>query len=300
MVFLGNSFFSGQKSLRTTPTNTVELVNVKIENGIYDELYITKNTDLTYSTAITSEWDYNTILHAFFNGTLFAGNVNYMLSQVNSIRVKRRITNTYEWTTLFEVPITKESDLRFTRYDRFAQSGIVYDYASIPVLNNVEGNISSTSVLSEFEGVFIVGKDQTFNTILKTGIVSQKNRPSSIVTTIGRKRPYVISNGTTNYYSGTTTGMFLETESDNLTWKYTDGWTHRKELMEFLCDGKPKILKYYDGRIWFVSITGSPSEATQDQNDIVITSFEWNETYDYNSTNDLYNSGLIDVNIEGR
>jgi len=300
MVFLGNSFFLGQKCMRTTPSSISHIVKIKLQNGMFDEVYIGKDTNTTYTTDINPTWDYNTLLHAFFNGNLYAGNVDFQLSQVSSIRIKRRVTGEYEYTTLFEIPIKVESDLRFTRYDRLAQSGIQYDYISVPVLNNVEGNSSVKSVLSQFEGVFIVGKDQTFNTILNVAITSQKNRPSSIINTIDRKYPYVVSNGLNNYYSGTTTGMFLETETDNFTWKYYDGWKHRADLMDFLCDGKPKILKHYDGRIWMISVVENPTETVQEQNDIVITSFNWTESDDYNSTNALYNGGFIEVNVEGR
>lgn len=300
ITFLGNSFFGNQKSMRTTPSSIKNIVQIKLTNGVYDELYVTKDMNLAYSTNINQVWDYNTVLHALFNGNLRAGNVDFQLSQINTVRIKRRKVGDYEWTTIFEIPITKESDLRFTKYDKFAQSGINYEYVSVPVLNNVEGNSSSNTVLSEFEGIFIIGQDKSFNTILKTGVTQQKNRPSSIINTIDRKYPFVISNGLNNYYSGTASGMFLEVDSDDLTWKYYDGWKYRNNLMDFLCDGTPKILKHYDGRIWMISVTGTPSEAVQDQNDIVITSFDWVEIGDTESTNDMYNNGFRDVNIEGR
>ena len=300
MFFLGNSFFSDGKSMRTTPSNVSSIIQIKLQNGIYDELYVTKDATIPYTTTINQDWNYDTILHALFNGNLRAGNVDFQLAQVSSLRIKRRKKNEYEWTTIFEVPITKEEDLRFTKFDRYAQSGVEYEYISVPVLNNVEGNGSGNTVLSEFEGIFVLGYDKGFNTVLHTGITSQKNRPTAIINTIDRKYPYVVSNGMNNYYSGTTTGMFLETETDNFTWKYYDGWKHRQDLMEFLCDGRPKILKHYDGRIWMITVTGTPSEAVQDQNDIVITSFDWVETDDINSTNALYNNGFSDVNIEGR
>jgi hypothetical protein len=70
--------------------------------------------------------------------------------------------------------------------------------------------------------------------------------------------------------------------------------------MNFLCDGTPKILKHRDGRIWMISTTGTPNETPQDVPEIENTSFDWVEIGSVDSTNDLYNNGFINVNIEQR
>ena len=79
--------------------------------------------------------------------------------------------------------------------------------------------------------MFIIEKEQAFNTILDVEIQSQKNRPT--VNTIDRKYPYVVSNGQNNYYSGSASGVFIELDYDNCQFKTKEGWKYRENLMEF-------------------------------------------------------------------
>lgn len=299
MFVSGLTFCGAKYTLDSTPTNVSNINLVTIKNGIYDDLYISKNTNREYAPTIPTQWDFNTMLYASFENSLNAGNVDYVISEITLIRVKRRVKNTFTWITLFEVPISGESDIHFERFDFYAQSGVEYEYALIPVINGIEGNINVNSVLSEFEGIYIIEKEQAFKTILDVSVQSQKNRPNAVVNTIDRKYPYVISNGKNNYYSGTATGVFIELDYDTCQWKVDEGWKYREGLMEFLQNGQPKILKHEDGRMWLVMIVDNPSESASEHPDKAVTTFNWVETGDCKSSHDLYDNGLIDVDIEG-
>ena len=163
------------------------------------------------------------------------------------------------------------------------------------MINDVDGDGKIATVLSEFDGIFIVEKEQGFNTILEVDIQAQKNRPSALVNTIERKYPFVVSNGKNNYYSGSTSGVFIEFDYDACQFKVKEGWQYREQFMEFLQNGNPKILKHDDGRMWLVTIVDNPSESASEHPDKVITSFNWAETGDCNSGSDLYNNNFIDV-----
>lgn len=299
MIFLGMTFGAGAHTLDYTPTHLNNVNSLTLKNGVFDDLFITQNTNQSYSTSISKEWDFDTILHAEFNGDLLAGNVDFTAEQVSDVRIKRRKKDTFDWLTLFQIPITSHESFQFERFDPYTQSGVEYEYALVPVLNGTEGNFNINNVKSEFPGLFIVEKEQRFDTILETAISTQKNRPSAIVNTLGRKYPYVILNGENNYYSGNVSAIFIEKDIERCYWRIKDGYNYRKNLLEFLCNGKPKILKYYDGRIWMISIVDNPTEAVDSHEDAPTTSFSWAEIGNCESSIDLYTYGFIDVNLEG-
>ena len=70
---------------------------------------------------------------------------------------------------------------------------------------------------------------------------------------------------------------------------------------DFLMDGKAKILKHPDGRIWLIGVN-KESGIKDSQEDGVeekrIISFSATEIGDYNSEKDLYDNGLSDVSRE--
>ena len=295
MIFLGRTFCGARNTIDCTPTNVANINLITIKNGIYDEIYLSNNTSRTYTTSIPTGWDFDTALHATFQDNLQGGNVGFTLDQVSTLRVKRRELGTFDWTLMFEIGISTEEDLHFERFDRYLQSNVEYEYLVVPVLNGVEGTAYTNSTLSQFEGMFIIEKEQAFNTILDVEIQSQKNRPNSTVNTIDRKYPYVVSNGQNNYYSGSASGVFIELDYDNCQFKTKEGWQYREQLMEFLQNGKPKILKHDDGRMWLVAIVDNPSESASEHPDKVTTTFNWVEIGDCKSGTDLYDNNFIDV-----
>lgn len=297
MVFLGCSFLGNKNSIDPTATNIENIKSLTIQNGIYDNLFITRSTYFILDKNISKVWDYDTTMYATFSGNLNAGNVDYTVKQVSAIRIKRRKQNTFEWLTLFEIPIIDVDSFFFERFDKYAASDTDYDYASVPVVNNIEGNFNINSVHSSFNGIFIVEKEADFHTIIETEIQLERDRPSTVIQTIGGKYPFVIHNSNNNYDKGSVFGTFMEEDKGFDRWKIKKSYEYRKQLNDFLCNGKPKILKYWDGRVWLVSITNGVSETVDGHPSNVRSSFQWVEIGDYESPTDLFNNNLIDVDI---
>jgi hypothetical protein len=299
MIFLGQGFCSGKHSLDYTVTNVSEINNVLIQNGIFTDLFMTKNTTYTYSLSIDGTWDFDTVMYAKFDGNLHAGNIEFVANQVSMLRIKRRKQGTYDWTTLYEVPILTTDDFNFERFDNFARSGTKYEYAVIPIIGGIESGLIINSVESNFEGLFIIEKDRAFGTELEVDVSADKNAPYSIVNTINRKYPYYVKNGNNNYYSGTATGLFIEKVNGDYEVNPQYDWERSHSIMEFLSDGQAKILKNDDGRMWMVGIIGNPSERSEEIQNKKIISFDWVEIGDCESGHELYNNGFIDVDYEG-
>lgn len=297
MFFCGMCISGYKKSCDNTSVLTYTVKNVKVFKGIFDRLFITRNTsniDLEFPG-----WDYDTILDAKFDGDLTAGNISYMIDQIDSIRVKRKRFDDYSWITLYEIPIHGTEDLYFERYDRYAANGVRYEYALVPVIGLQEGYINKNEITPEFDGCFIYEKENGYVTDLDiTKGTITRNKETSIVTTLSGKYPYVINNGAANYDSGNFSMMFLPKDE---TKEYTNvgAYAYREQIKEFLNDGHPKILKLTDGRVWMIMIVNSISEDNGTIEGYVHTSFNWVEIGDPESSSDLYNNNFIDVNLEG-
>ena len=308
MVFLGYDFCSDGDSMKSNPMPLRTITSTKIQNGIYDDLYITKNTELQN---VPSEWTYDTILHAMFNGTLSGGNLDYTLEQVSALRVKRRKkpaskmsiindTEEYDWMTLYEIPVNSYDDFQFVKYDSYADGNSLYEYAIVPLLGNVEGALNTSVVQSEFDGVIICNNERNYHTVADVMLNTHSREFSvSVLKPLNQKYPYIINNGDSNYDKGNCSAFFVDTDYMTCKLNLDDQIRYQREFVDFLTDGNTKFLKTGDGRAWIISVTGNPSSTNAEHVNKWVTSFEWTESGDKNSSTDMYNAGLIDVNVEG-
>ena len=294
-MFLNYAFAAGRYTLDQTATNTSNATSIKIANGVFDQLYATSEA-LSYSTTIPSIWNFYTIMDAKFNGNLLAGNIDFAVSEVDSLRIKRRIKGTIPWIILHEQAVSTASDLIIAYYDITNRANTTYEYAIVPVFDQVEGAFYISEVTTNYQGLFIVDKDNVFSTELDVQISEKRNKPRSIITPLNRKYPYVISNGTSNYDSGSVSAEWLEYDSDSDAWDITGGRDFVVAFKDFLNDGLPKLLKYEDGRMWLIDISSSEIADSEDEMHLQIhTSFDWTEIGDCDSADDLYVNGFLDV-----
>lgn len=303
MMFLTTGVSGGSRSTDPTFTNITDMNSIELRNSVCDEIYVSAGLQ-DYDPDNKPSWDMNTKMYAHFNDNLLAGNVEYTLSTLSSIRIKRRPLGEYNWITLHEVTnITDLSQTNLVFFDRTAVA-IDYEYALVPVINGVEGEYVIQQIKPEFKGVFVVGLDKIYSTMININSVGellpQRNFNVNSVVPIDSKYPYVFQNGITSYDSGTLSATWAQFDRENCEWHFTDNWRYRKELIDMLTDGKPKILKYEDGRGWLIAVVGNTvTETANGHPDIVLTSFNWEEIGSLTSSNDLYFSGFINCNIEG-
>lgn len=302
MYFLGYAFCRGNHSSDTTPTNITKIQKVRIQNIIVDGFFITKNISNKSGKYIPEikEWDFDTILNAPFEGNLLGGNVNFTADQIKSIRIKRAEIDSYNWITLFEIPITNNVDLSFTRTDFTARGNQEYKYALVPVWNeNIEGNYNVNTVKSDFEGLWIVEKEMSVNALLNMKISTTQNIITSVIMPLGRKYPFVNQYGNANYTSGSFDVTFINLNTEKGEYEVDSAVKYREIIEAFITNGNPKIIKHEDGRIWLAGITESiPKDETQHYQ-MPIQTISFIEVGKYDSSIDLYNANIIDVNIEG-
>ena len=295
--FLGYNFLKDGNALDPTPTNINNITYARVQNGIFDHFNVTRDISFDYTSIIPADWDVNTVMDADFNGNTNAGNVDNLAANVTSVRIKRRIKGTFEWITLREIPISSPNDLSFIITDNLNAYNVEYEYAWVPMTNDVEGNYVIESILSQFQGVFICDVNNIFK--LQAGVEynnNDANQQVGVFQPYNRKYPVIVSNSLINYQTGTISSWVLPEDFEDS--KSLDRFEITKEkeaILKFLMNKKPKIIKDTNGNNWLVYFTGNPSMSYNNNygQGMVKVNAEWTEVGDPNDKTDLYENGLI-------
>lgn len=300
MELCGYNFSFDANALDSTPSNLNDITTAKIENAIYDNINVLNEAGQC-STTIPTTWTTNTILNCGFNNTINAGNVSFSLASIDALKIKRKIVGTYNWITLHEYTITNVNNMSLTSYDNLCANGIEYEYAVVPVSNNVEGNYITANITPSFDGYYICDYDTIYK--LYYAMVYSTTTDNQVIGTlqpIGKQYPIIIKNSIVDYESGSCSFKVMGTNWETThTIDRQSIITQAKEIRTFLKSSGGKILKDMNGNIWLIHITGNPSTdyTAEFGNGIQTLSFSWTEQGDYNTQLDLYNNNLTNSNI---
>lgn len=299
MFICGSNFVGGALACAITPTGIDNINYVELKNGIYDDLYITRNTEFEMTNEVPKQWDFDTVLWAKFNGNTHAGNIDWDLETTSHILLKCRVEGQFRWKTLVVKEVNTIDDFVINYPDYFIASGQPVEYAVVNILYGAEGTYAVTSVTSKFTKTFLIEDETVWGTEITDGFCdTTRNIPSSVVPLLNRKYPMFVRNSMANYDTGTLNSSFVPIEDcEPLYGVEYDYWRtkYQKQFMDFVCDGVPKCLKLPDGRLWIIQVTPNPTDtANQTYNNREIV-FPWVEVGDVNSEEDLYYLGLSDV-----
>lgn len=296
--FVGYSAFSGPDCLASAPSGVDNITTATITNAIFDHFNVTRNTDQVFNTTIPTEWDYDTIMDADFEGTLSAGNVDFIIDQISAIKIKRRIRGTFDWITLETIPINTVDDLAFIFNDRLNAYGIEYEYALVPVIEDIEGEYVINRILSQFNGVFIGDFDNIYRFLYDVNYgTTTINQQVGIFQPLGRQYPVFVANANLNYESGSVTAtVFNDDYEETRTIDPIAINEKMANLKAFLTNKKAKILKDWNGRMWLCVITDNPTVSYANGSGMAIPqlTFSWTEIGSATSQADLYNNGVLD------
>ena len=305
---LGYNLLSDANSIDPTLVYADGLIITAITNGIFDHLYITNDVDAVYNTTKPDGWDYDTIINVDFDGNIAGGNAG-PISNVTEVKIKRRPVGTFDWTTIKVIPINDPSELTFIFNDNLALNNTNYEYAFVPVTEGVEGAYTVEQVLAQFRGVFICDDQDIYRFYYGTQYgTGTQTQTIGVYNTFNRKYPVVITNAALNYMTGSVSGRvmpvnYAEDIYDQETGEKID--THkidpndvrirRDQLLQFLTNKKPKIIKDWNNNAWLCFITGNPSVAYENNvgMGMVSVNANWTETGDPESKADLFANGLI-------
>ena len=290
MIFLGSSVI-GADILKTNYCDDIRLVDIM--NLFVDDLYASTNLD-----SKELSWNFNTIFWAAFHGNLLAGNILIPIDYITSIRVKVREYGETLWRTIYEYEVNSPEDFNFARtYYYLKGNKTKYEIAIVPVLNGSEANYIINTVVSDFDGCYLCTQTNQYHAFLNLSLEVTTNKNKEFITTLGRKMPFAISNGLSYYDTLSMSTSFVPVNGCELD--FDNATQYRREINKFLAETPAMVLKDDQGRRWMVSAGVPITQSVDGHPDNVIYNIEFTEVGDIDSTSDLFNAGLSDVDVEG-
>jgi hypothetical protein len=278
----------------------IPLNRCKLSNGIYDQIDITSDVDVTIET-YEPIWDTKTILDANFNGNISGGNTDIILSEVGALKIKRRQAQSNTWITLKEIEVSKPEDFKVDYIDTCVPSGVEQIYAIVPVDPNGQETstyITKSTGVFRWNGVFVsMGTDimRFFSRVQYNSLT--KNREIGTFNPLASKYPVVVQNGLTSYLSGTLSTLVLGEDWDGTKpINRLSVVSQLTRIHEWLDKGEPIVLKDWNGWILICRPTSGDTVSFDSNygNGVATASFNFVEQGKYDSQEDLYEAGIID------
>lgn len=294
MIFLGANPL-GTDILKSTINDTISFVDIM--NLLIDDIYV--SSDENHNTDYSSlKWDVNTIFWCKFQDNLLAGNILIPIDFISSIRIKVREYDEIFWTTIYEYNINTVEDFNFANTYYFLKGNKTkYEIAIVPVLNGTESDYITNTVISDFDGCYLCTKSKQYHAFINLSMEVTTNHNKEFITTLGRKKPFVISNGMANYDNINMSASFIPMK--NCEFDLNSATRYRKEINKFLVENQAMVLKDDKGQRWLVSVNNSIPQTVDGHPDNIVYDIQFTEIGDCDSTTDLYVNGLSDVNVEG-
>ena len=269
-----------------------EMTKILIGNGIFDHLNITKDTTISYTTALPT-WDNNSIVDISFNGNLNATPHNY-----NKLVLKRKDATLLNWMNLSEVDVLDNVRTYIDFNDSFIPTGITQEYALVLYENNVPSEYHTVDVTPIWGKYFLSDKDTRF--VLNYAVIYSnhiQNIQNGTFMPIGATYPIVVQNGEGNFRSGSLQFKVLgyQFEIDKRLDRVSIT-QQTQDILKFLTNGKAKCLTDFNGNIYILKVVNSPQISYDANwgNGIATISFDWVEQGKYNDYESMLELGLFD------
>lgn len=279
-----------------TPICTEMLDELRLNEGTYDEVYVDLNTSVTDTPEKPSSWSIQTIMDAKFENDLDAGSLGADGFKVTHIQLYRTVYGTENWELITEFDFDQDYNMyNFT--DRYVQNGVTYQYAIVPVANEVMGEkLVSDTVDVSYHGIFLTDRKENkrLEFDITLGDISH-NTNSSVNESLNGQFPIVVF-GNTNYRSGNLSVLPVSEATKNLYGGGIDKMQeqiNRTSWLDFLNNGKAKVLRIDSGVLMLV-VTMNAKETHMDGDnlrDLASISFDYTEigklTHEMMQNNDL-------------
>lgn len=209
--------------------------------------------------------------------------------------------------------------------------GIVF----LPILQQGEVQLQILGGVSEpitalFDGVFICDAYKSYRLYGEVSYdTTTYNQEAGVHATLGSRYPIVVMNSESVYQNGGVNGLILpedfgeiepQIKELNNIYCLNDCWSTgyierdytnienkrivldrhemvniRNEVMDFLTDGKPKVIKDWNGNIWEVMFTGNPTITYKGEWGMGLTNLnaQWTEIGNVNDEESLRYAGLL-------
>lgn len=202
------------------------------------------------------------------------------IENISSVVISRKEATKATWRDIYTIEVTKLGNLAFELLDISTKSGTEYIYNIDVYGKNSQLPIEFEqfdSIKCKFDSLYVGDTNKGYFAATNFKTETKRNTQVEYVTTLSGKYPHRISNSDTDYTTGTSTGLFLKLSEDKKRLEPDYDHSYSDEVLNFLCDGKNKIIKTHDGQIWYVSIDGSPNKVYSDYIGMNAIQFSWTE-----------------------
>lgn len=265
-------------SIYSTHIGLSDFLNMEIRECELDEIYIDENINLPYTKEKPVSFLFSTILNAKFKNNLEAGNVQADGFNIEYILVQKRQVDSTKWTDVAKVKVNSSTNY-FEVLDKYISLNEEYEYTIVPVTQNNYGIRSEgATIKTYFNGMFLSDADHNFAFMCNIDYndITHIN-PKKTHQIFGSKYPIVVYSDI-NYSEFSVKALIITYDelSGQLNLKINK--THRKQVIEWLNNGKPKVYRDNRGDLKIVTvsdnITENPIDNKEQLNDISISLVE--------------------------
>jgi hypothetical protein len=255
-VIIDYNFFGLEEgTVFDTPICTDMLDELQLNEGTYDEAYIDLSKNIVDDNVKPTSWGFTTIMDAKFTSDLDAGSIGMDGFKVTHIMLYRSVYGTSKWDAIGIFEYDEDYNV-YDYVDRYTQNGIMYQYAIVPVANEVLGEKTvSQPIESSYEGIFIT--DRKENRRLEFDITMGEvvyNTNSALNQPINSGYP-IVTFGQSKYRSSSLSVLPLSRETIALAGAGIDKFAeqvNRQEWVDFLNNGKAKVLRMDNGVLMLI------------------------------------------------
>ena len=271
-----------------------EMNVLKIGNGIFDELNLTKDTDIPYSTTIPSTTP-QTILSVNFNGNI---NNNSGTSNYTRLLLKRKDDSMLTWMNIADVAVPSGVPTYIDFNDSFIPTGIEQTYALVTYINNIPSEPYEVKITPTWSKYFLSDKNTRFT--LNYAVIygnHNQNIQNGVFMPIGAKYPIVVQNGEGNYRSGSLQFKVLGYQYEiDMRLNRISIKKQLDDILKFLTNGRAKCLTDFNGNIFILKVINSPQISYDANwgNGVATVSFDWVEQTEYDNYEGMLELGLFD------
>lgn len=281
-----------------TPIPTSELDEVEMGAGMYDEVYVSLDTEQSKEQEKPSTWNLKTIMDAEFNNNLEAGSIDGSSHIVTNIQCYRReyANANDDWKLISQFEYDNNYNV-YTVIDRFIENNKTYEYAIVPLAKQIMGEtLIGPPIKADFDGTFISDIDTNIpmNVDFKFSDLTYNTNMSKSVPLNGQFP--IVSFGNANYRTGSITFLPLTPQQEfgySSEINKLDEFRNRQSVIDFLDNGRAKVIRRDDGDVMVVATTNVRTSAKAEGLDAISTvTFDFVEIggLDYNT---MDKSGLI-------
>lgn len=295
-MIIGHSFYGLEDVVWDTAIPTTQLDTMRMHEGIYDEVYMTLDTNIK-DDGNREKWSLKTIMNSKFENDLEAGTIDGNGHVVTRLQLYRRLYSaTSDWVLIGDTDYTDEFNV-YSFVDNTAENGKTYEYAIMPVANKIAGELNKSEPQKvEYEGVYISDTENNFRIELDfQQDTIQHNRNSALITPLNGKYPIAVF-GKQDYRTSSLTFLPIsqkQIDTGGTDINGRDERTVRDKVTSFLNNGKAKILRNDNGDVMIIAsqnVQTNPKETYLP--DIQSVKFDYAELGRINSS-DLTRTGLV-------